>query len=80
MAMHRVPALITHTVNAMKLLAKDERVPRWLRWVAAISLLPIPGPFDEAVLLLVAPIFAVFYRQPLREAWQHGADPDRRSR
>jgi hypothetical protein len=40
-----------------------------LRWIAGIGLLPIPGPFDEAVLLLVAPIFLVFYRVPLRDAW-----------
>ena len=56
-------------VRAMKLLARDTRVPRWLRWIAAIGLLPIPGPVDEAVLVLVAPVFVVFYREPMREAW-----------
>jgi hypothetical protein len=54
----------------MQLLGRDARVPRPLRWIAAIGLLPIPGPVDEAVLLLVAPIFAILYRQPMREAWQ----------
>jgi hypothetical protein len=34
-----------------------------------LSLLPIPGPFDEAVLLLVAPVLFAFYREPMREAW-----------
>lgn len=53
----------------MRLLARDRRVPRPLRWVAAIGLLPIPGPLDEALLLVVAPILAVFYRDPVREAW-----------
>jgi hypothetical protein len=56
-------------VRAMKLLALDTRVPRWLRWLAGIGLLPIPGPVDEAVLVLVAPIFLVLYREPMRDAW-----------
>ncbi|HEX8074585.1 MAG TPA: hypothetical protein VF545_06345 [Thermoleophilaceae bacterium] len=41
-----------------------------MRWLAGVALLPIPGPLDEAVLLLVAPILAIFYRAPMREAWQ----------
>ena len=45
-------------------------MPKPLRWLAAIGLLPIPGPFDEAVLLLIAPIFLIFYRDPMRDAWQ----------
>jgi hypothetical protein len=53
----------------MKHLARDRRIPRPLRWLAAIALLPIPGPFDEAVLLVLAPIFFVFYRGHMREAW-----------
>jgi hypothetical protein len=31
--------------------------------------MPLPGPFDEALLLLLAPIFVAFYREPLRQAW-----------
>ncbi len=54
----------------MKLLARDTRVPRPLRWIAATGLLPIPGPVDEAVLLLVAPIFLIFYRESMRDAWR----------
>jgi hypothetical protein len=45
-------------------------LPRPLRWIAAIGLLPIPGPVDEAILLLIAPIFVAFYREPMRDAWQ----------
>jgi hypothetical protein len=55
----------------MKLIARDSRVPKPLRLIAAIGLLPIPGPVDEAVLLLVAPVFAIFYREPMRDAWQN---------
>jgi hypothetical protein len=53
----------------MKHLGRDPRVPKPLRWIAAIGLLPIPGPVDEAVLLLIAPIFMIFYREPMRDAW-----------
>jgi hypothetical protein len=64
-----VAARLVRTIKAMRLLAGDERVPRPLRWIAAIGLLPIPGPVDELVLLLVAPVFLAFYRGPMRDAW-----------
>jgi hypothetical protein len=54
----------------MKLIARDTRIPRPLRWIAAIGLLPIPGPVDEAVLVLIAPIFMTFYREPMSDAWR----------
>ena len=53
----------------MKLLARDGRIPRPLRWMAGLALLPIPGPFDEAVLLLVAVPLYAFYRDSMRDAW-----------
>ena len=65
--------LVFRTIRTMKLLARDSRIPKPLRWLAGIGLLPIPGPFDEAVLLLVAPVFFVFYRGPMREAWAQAA-------
>ena len=64
---------VLRTIRAMKLLARDSRIPKPLRWLAGIGLLPIPGPFDEAVLILVAPAFFVFYRGPMREAWAQAA-------
>lgn len=40
-----------------------------LRWLAAVGPAPIPGPLDEALLLIVAIPLAPFYRGPLAEAW-----------
>ena len=54
----------------MKLVVRDGRIPRPLRWGGALGLLPVPGPFDEAVLLLVGGILWVFYRDQLNEAWK----------
>lgn len=60
-------------VRAVRLLARDERIPRPLKWLAVLGLLPVPGPFDEAVLLLVAGLLLAFRRDVLREAWQAAA-------
>jgi len=57
-------------INATRLLVRDGRIPRPLRWLAGIALLPIPGPVDEAVLLVLAPVLFIFYRGPMREAWR----------
>ena len=63
-------AATARTIRAIRILARDPRIPRPLRWIAGLALLPIPGPVDEAVLLLIAPVFVIFYRQPMREAWR----------
>jgi hypothetical protein len=54
----------------MRLLARDSRIPKPLRWIAGLALLPIRGPVDEIILLLIAPILLTWYREPMREAWQ----------
>jgi hypothetical protein len=55
--------------RAVRLLARDGGLPRWLRGLGAIGLAPIPGPFDEIVLLAVAAILWLGYRERLRAAW-----------
>jgi hypothetical protein len=74
-----VRAFIGKTIAAVKLLARDQRIPRPLRWLAAIGLMPIPGPVDEAVLLLVALLLSIFYRETLADAWARADQPQTRS-
>ena len=71
-------SLVRRTARAVRIVLRDGGIPRPLRWLAAAGLAPIPGPFDEAVLLLVALILYVFYRQELRQAWRDAASDDRR--
>lgn len=63
-------AFFRRAVRAVRLLANDDGLPRWLRALAAIGVAPIPGPFDEAVLLVVAAILWLGYRERLRAAWR----------
>jgi hypothetical protein len=58
--------------RALRLVLSDERIPKPIRWIGGIALLPIPGPVDEAVLILLLPVL-IFYRQPLSEAWRRAA-------
>jgi len=68
--MQQARAFVVRTLRAMRCLARDERIPKPLRWVAGLALLPIPGPVDEVVLLLVAPILFALYREPMHDAWR----------
>jgi hypothetical protein len=61
-------------LRSVKIMARDGRIPRPLRWLAVLGLLPVPGPFDEAVLLIVALLLFVFYRELLLEAWARAAE------
>ena len=62
-------ALCRRLIQAVRFLARDSRIPRPLRGLAAFGALPVPGPFDEAVLVVVGLVLWTFYRDRLREAW-----------
>lgn len=65
---------VRHLIRAVTILARDGRIPKPLRGLAAFGVLPIPGPVDEAALLVVGALLWIFYRQSLRDAWaQAGA-------
>ena len=66
-------SFVRRVLRATKLPARDERIPRPLKLLALLGLLPVPGPFDEAVLLLVAALLVAFRRDVLRDAWRAAA-------
>lgn len=66
-------SFLRRTFRTVKLVVRDERIPLPLKWLAALGLLPVPGPFDEVVLLVVAAFLFVFRRDVLREAWSASA-------
>jgi len=63
-------SFLKRTAKAVRIVLGHGGIPRPIRWLAAFGLLPIPGPFDEEVLILVELILFVFYRRELREAWK----------
>ena len=65
---------IHQTLRTTKIVLGDPTIPRPLRWGGAFGLLPIPGPVDEIVLLVIASILAVFYRPQFRRAWRAASD------
>jgi hypothetical protein len=64
---------VKRLLRAVKLLLRDDALPRWLRGLAAFAALPIPGPVDEVVLVLVAAVLWIGYRERLRSAWRKAA-------
>jgi hypothetical protein len=65
---------LRRSVRATRAVVRDGRVPRPIRWGGALGLMPVPGPFDEIVLLAVGGVLWLFYRDQLREAWRDAAD------
>lgn len=66
---------VRRTLRAVRIAATDKRIPRPLRWLTALGVAPIPGPFDEILLVLVAVPLFLFYRRPLGEAWRQAGEP-----
>jgi hypothetical protein len=66
-------SFVRRVARTVRVLARDGGLPRWLRGLAAVGLAPVPGPFDELVLLAVAAILWLGYRDCLRAAWQKSA-------
>jgi hypothetical protein len=67
-------AMVKRTLRAVRLVIRDGRIPRPLRWAGALGLLPVPGPFDEIVLLAVAGVLWLGYRDQLGDAWRRSAE------
>ena len=63
-------ALVRRAARAVRILVHDGDLPRWLRGLAVLGVAPVPGPFDELVLLIVAAILWIGYRERLRAAWR----------
>lgn len=72
--MRALAAFIRRTIRTVKRLVRDGRIPKPVRWAAAVGLLPIPGPIDELVLLVVAAVLWLFWRDLLVEAWRQSDD------
>jgi hypothetical protein len=72
--MRRLAALLRRTARAVTIASRDSRIPRPLRWLAGLGLLPIPGPVDEAILVAVALPLALLYRRPVAEAWRRAGE------
>lgn len=53
-------------LRVLRLVSTDPRLPRPVRWLLIVGLLPIPGPVDEAALGLAA-LALLLYRRRVRE-------------
>lgn len=61
--------VLRHLVRTGKFLIKSEELPRWLKWAALFAALPIIGPLDELVGIVVLLVLLIFYRGLVKQAW-----------
>jgi len=54
-------------------LARDPRVPRPVRALIVVGLLPVPGPFDEIVLAGAVMVLLVIRPGLIRTLWRESA-------
>lgn len=56
-------------LRALRQLATDRRIPRWVRILLVVGCVQIPVlPIDEIALVMALAIIGIWYRQPLRDA------------
>jgi hypothetical protein len=61
---------VRHLLRAAKVLARDDTVPRWIRWLFVFGLMPIPLFFDELALLVATGLMFVNHRAAVVRAWR----------
>ncbi|MGI8428487.1 MAG: hypothetical protein ACR2OB_04105 [Solirubrobacteraceae bacterium] len=67
MAHPRTRTAMKDSARLLAALARDRRIPRPLRWLLVVALLPIPGPFEEIAGGLAVGVIAWRYRAILAE-------------
>jgi hypothetical protein len=60
-------------LRVVRKLARDPAIPRWLRLALLFGLLPIPGPVDDVVVIVVALVIVTFYRHRVRHHYAYEA-------
>lgn len=58
-----------HAARFTRRLATHPLTPRWVRWLAVAALLPIPGPVDEIIAVILLILLTTFKRDLLRLVW-----------
>ena len=64
---------MTKHLRVARKLARDPAIPRYLRYMLLFGLLPIPGPLDDVVVVIVAAIIIVRYRHRVAHHYAYEA-------
>ena len=64
---------MTRHLRVARRLARDPAIPRPLRWLLLFGLLPIPGPVDDIVVVIVAAVIILRYRHRVAHHYAHEA-------
>jgi hypothetical protein len=73
MAGQRLQSHLARLFRLAKSLASDPRIPRPVRWLIVLGLMPVPGPFDEIVLALALLALAVVRPGIFKALWRASA-------
>ena len=66
-------ARLERLLKLAKLLARDPRIPRPVRALILVGLLPVPGPFDELVLIGAVALLFVIRPGLIRTLWRESS-------